>query len=286
MKKTMSLCIVMSLISLSGVSQTKNVDVDNVGVTYSYRSLPTEPQNPMRFEYATKVISLGLAKNYVSISTIADAIFIEGQERTGDPEDALLNVELYLGNVVITSSDVKERKDEDKDKNGNVTKTTYYYKMVVRYTYETEYVVYKKGQLLKRGSALESFEYRFESEEYKTHKAAADFWTNNKDAHVSNFYIERAGDALAYLNSKLSSLYGFQTTTKYDIIKHIDTKKHDENTPFRTAAAALKAEIEAMTPDKPMNKTAVEPLIESLAGDGRLRVWGSGGDSHLRHHTR
>ncbi|MDR2495544.1 MAG: hypothetical protein LBD21_00225, partial [Tannerellaceae bacterium] len=266
MKKSISICIAMSLISFLGTAQVKNVDVDNVGLEYVSRGLPTQPQDPVYFEYTARVISVGVAKNYVALGEIADAMYIEGQKKIGDPEQSLLHVELALGNIVIKSSDVKERKEEDKDKNGNVTKTVHYYKMVVEYYYEAVYRIYKDGKLHKTGSALSRSTFRYESEEYKTHKAAVDFWTNNKDAHVSNFYILCAGNALEYLNTMLSEQYGFPIKKKYDIIKHIDTKKHDENTPFRAAAAALKAEIEAMTADKAMNRSKVEPLIEYFRG--------------------
>ncbi|MDR2497978.1 MAG: hypothetical protein LBD28_00870, partial [Tannerellaceae bacterium] len=208
MKRSTLVCLLMCLISLLGMAQVKNVDVDNFNLAYLYRGLPTQPQNPISFGYTTKVVSLGVAKNYVSLEEIADAMFIEGQTRIGDPEEALLNVELALGNIVIKSSDVRERKVEDKDKNGNVTKTTYYYKAVVEYNYEAAYRVYKEGKMLKTGSALGSSNFKFESDEYGTRKAAADFWNNNKETHISNFYIRHAREALAYLNTTLSDLYG------------------------------------------------------------------------------
>ena len=252
----------MSLIPLLGIAQTKNVDVDNVNLSYFYRSLPNQPQNPIHFEYATKVSSVGVAKNYISLEEIADAINMEGQIKVEKPNEALLTVELSLGNIIVRSSNVIERKSETKDKNGNVTNTYYFYKVEVLYNFETEYKVLQAGKLVETGSALNGSSFSFFSEEYSTRKAAADFWNNNKDTHISNFYINHAQQAAASLSSIISSQYGFRTRKKSDHIKTIDTKKHVENTPFRAATDALKAEIQAMTADKPMNRDMIDPLIE------------------------
>ena len=269
MKRSLSIFILMSLTALLGTAQVKNVDVDNVNLTYGYRALPTQPQDPICFTYTTKASSVGVAKNYISLEELANSFGIEGQIKVENPEDALLTVELSLGNIVIKSSDVHERKEESKDKDGNVTKTTYYYKVVVQYNFEAVYRVVQNGKMIKTGSALPSSYasyYVFNSNEYSTRKAAADFWNNNKDSHVSNFYIKHAQEASVHLTNTLSDLYGFSSKKQYDIIKTIDTKKHDENTAFRAAATALKNEVQAMTADKPLNRNAVKPLIEYFKG--------------------
>lgn len=262
MKKTVFICILMGIISLSGMAQTKNVDVDNVNLSYVYRSLPNQPQNPIHFKYATKASSVGVAKNYISLGEIADAINMEGQIKVENPDEALLTVELSLGNIVVKSSNITERKSETKDKNGNVTNTSYYYRVEVLYNFESEYKILQAGKTLRAGAALNRSSFSFSSEEYSTRKAAADFWNNNKDTHISNFYINHSREAAGNLSSFISSQYGFQTYKKYDHIKTIDTKKHDENTPFRAATDALKAEIQTMTADKPMNRDVIDPLIE------------------------
>ena len=262
MRNTLFVCILMSLIPLSGMAQPKNVDVDNVNLSYVYRSLPNQPLNPIHFKYATKVNSVGVAKNYISMEEIADAIKMEGQIKVEKPDEALLTVELSLGNIVITSSNVIERKSETKDKNGNVTNTYYYYKVEVSYNFDTQYKVLQDEKILEVGSALNGSSFSYSSSDYSTRQAAADFWNNNRDAHISNFYISLSRQAATSLSSIISSQYGFKTRKKSDHIKTIDTKKHAENTPFRAATDALKAEIQAMTADKPMSRDVINPLIE------------------------
>jgi hypothetical protein len=262
MKKAVLVLCSICLLSLSGIAQTKSVDVDNVWFSYGYRTLPTDQFDPMDFDYAVKVTLSGGAKNYVSSERMEDALFVAGQVKVPDPAEALLVLELNLGNLIVSSSDISERKEESKDKAGNVT-TTYYYKVAVNYSFESSYQVKKGTAVLMKGDLFSrSNPQYFSSQEYGSRKAAADFWNNNKETLVGDFYNNLSAQSAQRISSSVSSKYGFTPVTGVrDIIKTIDEKKHNENTAFRAATDALRASLQDMTPDKPLDREKIDELI-------------------------
>jgi hypothetical protein len=262
MKKGIFVLCFICLSCLSGIAQTKSVDVDNVGFVYAYRALPVDQLDPIDFNYAVKVSFTGGAKNYVSVERMEDALSVAGQVKVTNPADALLTLELNLGNLIVTSSEVKERKEESKDKSGNVT-TTYYYKVVVIYSFESSYQVKKGTTVLMKGDLFSrSNPQNYTSQEYGTRKAAADFWNNNKETLVGDFYNSLSEQSAQRISSSVSSKYGFTPISgSRDIIKTIDEKKHNENAAFRAATNALQASLQAMTPEKPLDREKIDELI-------------------------
>jgi hypothetical protein len=262
MKKVIFVLCFTCLLYLNGIAQTKSVDVDNEWFTYGYRALPTNPFDPIDLNYATKVILSGGAKISVSIGEIENALFIAGQVKVDDPAEALLVVELSLGNVIVSSSDINERRVDSKDKAGNV-KTTFYYKAVTKYSFESSYQVRKGKEVLLKGEPFtRSYVQTFETEEYDSRKAAADFWNNNRETLVAGFYHTLSLQSAKTASSNASSRYGFTPITGFrDIIKTIDEKKHNENVAFRAASDALRTSLQAMTPDKPLDKEKMDELI-------------------------
>lgn len=262
MKKSIFIISLVSLFLIDGMAQTKSVDIDNVHHYYSYRNLPAQPINPIDFKYATKVNATGVVKNNISVEEIDNAMFIAGQVKVENPEEALITLELTLGSIIVTSSSVADRKVEDKDKDGKVLSTKYYYWAVITYTFEAS-SVFRNGQdVLKKGSIYSrDTQLHLTSKEYGSRKEAADYWNNNKESLVSGFYREHSLKSAEYLSNDASILYGFKPIKERGVIKTMDEKKHDENIKFRAVVDSLKVEFEKMTPDSPINREKVEALI-------------------------
>ena len=262
------LCFI-SLFSLNGISQTKNVNIDNLSFNYGYRAQPTSPLDPIRFNYAILIKATTAVKNNVSLDDVANAVNIRGQVKVENPADASVIVELSLGNIMIVSSSVIDRKIETKDKEGKVTSTSYRYHVEISYSFEASYRVMQGEKVLMFGDVFKHTEAFgrsankvYQSNEYNTRKEAADFWKNNREVLIDEFYRNLLPEATSAVSSRASVAYGFVGySNARDIIKTINEKKHDENVDLRAAANVLKGELQAMTPNVPLNRDRLKVVI-------------------------
>ncbi|MDR1896960.1 MAG: hypothetical protein LBR10_09250 [Prevotellaceae bacterium] len=263
MKKIILIFSFLHLLLSTAVAQTKSVDIDNHWFTCSYRSLPTQPRTPVFFYYTTVVEATGVVQKNISVEEINNALLVHGQTKTDEPNDAQLSLELKLGNIIISNSDVNERKQEVKDRSGKVTAVNYFYSAHVTYTFEASGIIRSGEQILynvvfynRKGNIT------YVSEEFTKRKNAADFWNNNREVLISDFYRQHSLKSAEHLSSTATGRYGFKSEYGRDILKIIDEKKHNENEPFRNAVASLREALQSMTIETPMNRDTVNHLIE------------------------
>jgi hypothetical protein len=268
MKKFFLILCGLSLVFLCGKAQTKNVDIDNVGFSYAYRAQPTQPRDPIHFAYAARIHASSVAKKNLRIKALQEALHIEGQVRTADESEAQMLLEVSLGDIIVKSSDVSERKEEVKDRAGKITATNYYYKVVVVYSFESSYRISAGGEDVSKGNIVSRLSSRtYTTEEYKSRKSATDYWNNNREVLISGLYDKHATEAVDKVSELASSQFGFpvKKNVKYTL-KTIDEKKHNENTAFRAAVNALKELLQAATPDELPDKTRMESLVDYFKG--------------------
>ncbi|MDR2137954.1 MAG: hypothetical protein LBP50_00115 [Tannerella sp.] len=247
-----------------GAAQTKNVDVDNLWFLYACREHPTHPRDPVHFAYATRIHASSSAKNNLRMEGLQQALQIEGQVWTADESEAQMLLEVTLGDVVIKSSDVNERKAEVKDRAGKVTATNYYYTAVVVYTFEASCRILAGDEEVTKGTFFSrSSNQIYTSEEYTNRKSASDYWTNNREVLISGFYTRHAMEAARKVSEFASSHFGFpaKKNLRY-AIKTIDEQKHVENMSFRSAAETLKALLQSATPDELPDRARMGDLVD------------------------
>ncbi|MDR3287688.1 MAG: hypothetical protein LBT27_09630 [Prevotellaceae bacterium] len=260
LKTILSLSLIL-FANISVFAQTKNVDIDNLRFNVAYRNTPEKPLDPMAFSYTTKANASKSTERRVSTDEINLLLYITGQQKVDD--DAAVILAVSLGDLFIKSSNVKERMEQTKDKDGKVTGTHYYYKLVVIYTFESSYKIAQGNKILQEGGLhYRDRDFTYESSEYRTRKEAADLWNNNKDVFVSDFTTQLSKAAAGSATALASRLYGFPAVQTNDIIETTDEKKHNENEAFRNACNKLKTELESMTPEKGLNKDNIVDVIE------------------------
>jgi len=243
--------------------QTKNVNVDNLRMyNIATRIPPTQPLEPLFFHYATKVTSTPSTRERIILADVNDAIYISGQKKVAEPIPGDPIVHIDLGNLIIVSSDVSERREESKDRKGNVT-VHYYYKVNVVYKFDAKYRIMQDEKVLVEEKVYDSFfSKNYSSQEYGSRKEASDFWRNNRDVLISEFARGASMGTASRASSIASRRFGFPVIRTTDIIKTINEKKHDENERFRRAAESLKETIQAMTGEEGMDMNRVEGLID------------------------
>ena len=262
MKKNV-LILCLTALSVCGTAQTKSVDIDSKNFTYAYRAFPSTPLHPLRFTYAAKVTVANAAKKHVSAEDVEKLIFIHGQVKTNKPDEAAVVLELHVGNIIITASTFTERTEESKDKAGKVT-VKRFFRAVVTYTFESSHRITRGAETLQSGSIhLRELEHVHLTKEYSSRREAYDYWENNREVLLEEFYRAMTDEAVESLSDIASRAYGFKPIPRdWDVVKTTDEKKHNENEAFRAAVNSLVAVLEAMTPDVPMNREMANSLIK------------------------
>ncbi|GHS85949.1 hypothetical protein FACS1894201_06270 [Bacteroidia bacterium] len=220
----------------------------------------------MLFTYAVVVRATKSTEQRVSLGEVQDALIISGQEKLDQPDDAMVVATLSLGNLVIGTSNVKERKVEKKDNAGKVVGVDYFFSCVVEYSFEASYVVQRGTEILAENKRHYDPHTKlvYSSAEYTTRKEAADFWSNNRDVLIPELTSNNSLQAARSLGEYLSGYYGFPIVyTRNNILWTMHEKKHDENINFQEHCNALKTLIEAMTPEVGLDATNAE-LIEII----------------------
>jgi hypothetical protein len=282
MKKKILFCLI-ALLAANSYAQ-KNVNIDNLRFTYTYRELPNRPLNPMFFYYYP-VINIPNSMVQVSdIDYLYDRLRIDGQRKADVFSDDCVRVEVSMENIIFESTDIKEYVTEEKDKDGNVTERKRSYSAIVTYTFAAYSVTSYQGKDIAKYSLYTRFNpLKYESPYFRTSKEASEYWRNNRDNLKEKFTLELTQDVIQKVSTNLSSMLGFPIRQTNDLIKTINEKKHPENEAFRTASNQLKNKLEAITPNVPLQEEDVADLIEyykniperytdpSLKADVRLR---------------
>ncbi|MDR1698838.1 MAG: hypothetical protein LBR75_03325 [Prevotellaceae bacterium] len=259
MKKILLTVFALTSIMLTN-AQTKNIDLDLLRFPVAYRSIATQPLNPLFFTYSVFVNAPKPTEHRVSLAEIEDLTYIEGQFRVNNNENADVSIIVNLGNLVVQGSSVNERKEERKNKEGQVTGVSYYYSIVANYTFESNYKVVQGDKALITGvGTAPTTTLTYKSTEYGNRRDAVNFWDNNKDVLISEFATDLSRQMAAAATARASSLFGFPVVKTFDSLQTTDEKKHLENEPFRAKALLTKEKLEKITPDE---KLAIDAGLE------------------------
>ena len=262
MKNSFLIMSLIFLFNINGIAQTKNVNVDNYRFEAVWRTFPTKPWNPLFFYYSTVINAPAIVQKNVSIEEVDDAIYIEAQRKTEDVNQAGMTLQLNLGSIVVNSSKVIDDVQTTKNKDGSVTETHQYYTEVL-YTFSSSYEIKSDGNVLSKGTPYSTYNsLRYATDKYKTYRDASNFWNNNREMIITNFYRDLCLKSAAQLSSAASLLHGFPVNKGYVLIKTINEKKHNENEAFRKNADLLKNALQAMTPEIPLDRETADVLIE------------------------
>jgi hypothetical protein len=253
---------IMLTVGLTTNAQTKNVDLDNFRCPVTYRLIPTKPLNPLFFTYSVQVNASKSTENRVSLSNLEDGIYIEGQQKVNKDESPFLSIVVNLGNLIVTESNIRENKEEKKDKEGKIT-TTYSYHVEVKYNFESSYKFFQGDNVLTTSHSFKSSTiHNYISKIFKNRKEAVDFWNNNKDVLIPQFTSELSAKTVNEASYHATRWYGFYITKETEVIQITDTKKHTENEAFKAICASVKENFGTMTPNERLKKEDMEEAIE------------------------
>jgi hypothetical protein len=113
------------LLFVSSKNFAQKVDLDRFYFDVKYQDLPTENVPLEKRTYGVHVKTGGPVTNYMSESAMYDKINLAGWKRV--ETDPTVGIDLVLEDFVYRGSEAKTETVSNKDKDGKVTSTTYYW---------------------------------------------------------------------------------------------------------------------------------------------------------------
>lgn len=218
------LSFLFAIICLTGFSQ--KVDLDRFHFTVQYRNMPNKQLNK---DYNTYNLVFGgspTSKNFMMEDDMALAIYIHGWKKVNS--NGHLSIKTNFGDFMIKSSNINERKEEVKDKDGKVTGYKYYYSTVVVYNFPISYMVIdNKGPVLLN-ETVSSSDKTWTSDEYGSYRMASDYFNNNRHIIRSNLARTNMQQALTSISNSLNYYYGYPPANNPTKLWILDNKKHPE----------------------------------------------------------
>jgi len=243
------LLFTVSFLALLTLAYGQKVDLDKFNFTFEYRDLPTHPLNS---EYKTYSLSFRTATtvraNYGDAG-LENAINLQGWKKISDAKGHI-TITVSLEDVNITSSKITERVDIQKDKDGKETSRKYYYKAEVVYTWSGSVSVadYQGASVGNAGLGSGSSK-TWNSSEYGTYSAAADYYNNNRSSIRDQLVKGEVGEAISHLNTWLNSNYGYPAMKVHEILWILDSKKHPETPAQEKIWLSFKETVATVKPD-------------------------------------
>jgi hypothetical protein len=241
----------------------KNIDLDNYWFTVVKRMPPATPQKPLFFDYMSVVRASSSTNNKVSVNDLQAYLGIDGQRKVNEVGADGYVFCVNLGSFVVKSSQVSERREEVKNKDGIVTDFRSYFRVNVIYSFEAGYQLIKGGQpIITRTIYSPSSTKTYSTAEYSSWKAASDFWQNNRDNFIADMTQKLAEDAIVSASNSVSQLVGFYVASPNEKLQITDEKKHPENEAFRAACTFVRDEAKTITPNAGMDESKLAGVID------------------------
>ncbi len=262
--------VIFALLLIANISNAQSVNLDRFPISPTFRQLP---KNPLGFDYKTYSVRTELGK---FISTMYDKEIIANKINLGGfnytEENPDLNLHFTCEDIAILKTEIKNRVEENKDKNGNVTSRNTLYWFELEYTLLAKYnlIDNKKGgiTLVKADLDTRNNKYVYKSEETSSYKSAKEAYELNKENVVKNIVNAKFDNYIEAINNYLTHNYGYPEITTYDILWIVGSKKHPEYAQYNEVAKKIAEAIKKMNGSEPVDtiKEELKPSIEYLKG--------------------
>lgn len=280
-----ALITLFCLIALTQVN-AQRVDLDRFNFTAAYRNYPEDPL-PNDFKtYNVRVeASPSLGLGYSAASQYAGQIEIEGLKKTeGTGHVTLL---LILDDIIFEKSELKERIQTTKDRQGVEVKKSFFSTELV-YSFAARSTLFDY-----RGNTLVSNKILFDRDRKMTHKtsefASADEATGNYNKKSSDIKTALAqqliNSVIQQLNTWANSQYGYPVQRVNDILWVLNNKRHAAYSVHQKAWNDFKNAIILMTPDESLGsvKLKMQPVIDFYEQEKKKYTTSDREDKKLRY---
>lgn len=286
MKKIFYAGILIFLGGCAGsVSEGDKVNLDKFSFTASYRDLP---RGGLDTSYHTFTVGIDYGMlNRISLrrNELEDQVTIEGWRRLS--YDAHVSIKIKFEDLIITGSEVKERVEVLKDKNGKEAgkKTSYVVEVPYSFGASAKITDYKGNFVDNIILASRDNQRTYTSEEFNSSAEAKVYSKVGLALIVPQLTRQSMNNALANLSNNLTSNYGYPERTVSDFFWVVNSRKHPEYENHRRAWSDFRQAIATMSPDEPLTevKRMMEPVIEYYNKALKTYSSDSKGDKKMRY---
>lgn len=268
MKKIYLFFLLAAIISGCGggaaVSSGDKVNLDKASFTASFRDLPRNALDTSYHTYSVTIDYGTLTRIAMKRNELENQVVMEGWRRL--QYGAHVQVRIKFEDLMILSSEVRERVEEVKDKDGKVTSKRTFYVVEVGYSFAAQSKITDYKGAFVDDLVLANREQRrtYTSESFPSAAEANIYSKVGLVMLAPKLTRESMNDAINILSNNLTVNYGYPERTVSDYFWIVASRKHPEYENHRRAWMNFRQAISMMSPDEPLDEVrkAMQPVID------------------------
>lgn len=217
------------------ISAQRNVDLDRYNFTVQYRGLPAVKLDSSYHTYNVEIEGSKLMQPFLKEMNPENDVLLEGWRKI--ESQGHVTVHVKLEDLLPENISVKERTENIKDKNGNITGTRTFYSEEVIYTFAANAVItdYKGAHVFDRILADRNYKQTFKSPEFPVRALAQGYFALHALNVTKTLYQNCVINAMHNLSHEITTDFGFPIVTAHDYMWIIDSRKDPEYSAHRQA---------------------------------------------------
>lgn len=249
------------LLILSTLSfQVLSLDLDQEKIKVAYINLPSEPMfNPQDRNYSTTFYSP--YNQYELQSAIENHFHIEGFDVY--PDNTNIRLDFKFQELIIKGTDIRTKKIEKKDSNGNI-KVTYKYTPIITYRTSAKVLVsYASGT--NKTYSFGNSNSTHNGVETSSRRSADSFISGNLQQIKNELNRKFITASVKSVKGKMNRLHGYQPVHTTDHLIIMDSKKYPEYNDYKKFQSEIVNIFNKMSPFKPlMNPNNAEKINRAI----------------------
>jgi len=269
----------------SSVSNGDKVDLDKFSFTASYRDIPRKALDTSYHTYSVKIDYGYLTRVAFKRNELEDQVTMEGWKRL--PYDAHVQVHLKFEDLIVQGSEVREKSEVLKDKDGKETGKRTYYVVEVPYIFGahakiTDY----KGRFIDNYTLASRDQKRVHTSEPFPNESEAKAYSKYGLLLLTPQLMRQSmNNAIINLSNTLTLNYGFPERNVSDYFWVVNSRKHPEYENHRRAWGNFRQAMAHMSPNEPLDevKNLMQPVIDYYIKAVKMYSSDSKGDKKIRY---
>lgn len=254
--------LAVCLLPLMAAAQ-KKVDLDPYSFSVQYRSLPKMKIDSTYRTYNVTIAASRMMQPFFKELSPENTVQLDGWKKLA--EGGHVTISVQLEDLLPEAVSVKERVENTKNTQGQITTRTFYREEVL-YSFAANASItdYKGVHILDIPLASRGSRLVYNSPEFALKPLAQGYFALNTFKITSDLYRRCVTNAMHQLSETVTDNYGFREVTGNDVMWIVDSKKHPEYEAHRNAFRQLSEFLFSMNANTPIEKVKqqVKPVID------------------------